>query len=48
MIYFMSIKKAKKRIEDLEQELETLANARGIEIKKYLIEQFIKFKKERK
>ena len=39
-------KKALKRIEDLEQELEILIKSKNVGIKKILIEQLIDFKKQ--
>lgn len=41
-------KQALEKIDTLEQELETLVNSKDMDIKKILVEQFIKFKKERK
>lgn len=41
-------KKALKKIEELEQELETLSKYKDIEVKKILVEQLIKFKKKSK
>lgn len=37
-------KKALKKIEDLEQELEMLTKSKDMDIKKILVEQLIKFK----
>lgn len=40
-------KKALKKIEDLEQELEILTEYKDMDIKKILVEQLIKFKKSK-
>lgn len=45
---FYQYKQAIKKIEELEQELEILSKSKDIKTKKLLIEQLIKFRKEKK